>query len=171
MKKLVIRGRSDRTSRVVRLAEHDSDLNVQQQFKEDCDINGMVVKARRGIPPKFVRKGQPHYADFSNVPDLTEAFSIMERATESFRALPAALRLELHNDPRNLGQLTLEQAERYRLTKTIIREDESDEGSTPPGQPSRSPEAVKPASLPSAKGSKNPKTPMKGSSSDQSDQE
>jgi len=94
-------------------------LRTQQQFKDECDINRIVKNAQKGIPPRFLARGEPHYGDFSRVPDLTEAYNITHRAAEAFMTLPAQLRLELDNDPANIVHLTKDQIDRYDLGKKL----------------------------------------------------
>lgn len=105
---------------------------TQQQFKEECDMNRIVENAKRGIPPKFTNRGQPHYGDFSEVPDLTTAYNQIARAEEAFQSLPAQLRLELGNDPRNINKLSVDQIERYKLGKRLPEPGTEPEGSTLP---------------------------------------
>lgn len=99
--------------------EVPENLRTQQQFKNECDINRIVENAKKGIPPRFLARGEPHYGDFSRVPDLTEAYNITQRANEAFLSLPSKLRLELDNDPANIGNLTKDQIERYDLGKKL----------------------------------------------------
>lgn len=127
-----VRTRWDRLRRVVIEATPPEKALTQQQFKDDCDMNRIVKNAERGIPPRFRTRGEPHYGDYSEVPlDLAAMYDQIERAEEAFMQLPAQLRLELNNDPRNIGNLTKEQAERYRLTKTLPAEPVGN----PPSQP------------------------------------
>lgn len=113
----VVRGRFDRKRVFTRDNSDDESPKTQQQFKEECDMNRIVKNAERGIAPRFLARGVPQFGDFSNVPNLMEAHNIMQRAQEAFMNLPAALRLELGNDPTRINELTREQAERFKLTK------------------------------------------------------
>lgn len=99
--------------------ETPPELRAQQQFKDECDINRIVANAQRGIPPRFLSRGEPHYGDFSNTPDLAEAYNTIQRANQAFMNLPAQLRLELGNDPANISRLTQDQVERYKLGRTL----------------------------------------------------
>lgn len=105
---------------------------TQQQFKDECDMNRIVENAKRGIPPKFTNRGQPHYGDFSEVPNLTDAYNQIARAEEAFMSLPAQLRLELQNDPRNIDKITVEQIERFKLGKRLPEPGSSDSPTSPP---------------------------------------
>lgn len=95
-----------------------ANLMTQQQFKDECDINRIVKNAERGVPPRFMARGEPQYGDFSNVPDLTTAHQLIQDAHSAFMNLPSRLRLELNNDPANIAHLTKDQIERYGLGNT-----------------------------------------------------
>lgn len=137
-----IRNRFSQVRRSVRKVEDAGDHHTQQQFKDECDINRIVQNANRGVPPRYFAQGQPHYGDFSNVPDLMEAHDKIERAKQAFMTLPAGLRGELDNDPRRINEISREQIDRYKLKKTLVREDEEP---NPPGA-SSSPAPAKAAS-------------------------
>lgn len=107
-----------RRRRYTNLADAPEASLAQQQFKEDCDMNNIVRKAMRGIPPRFQREDEPQYGDFSNPIELERAFNTMAQAKDAFMNLPAELRLELNNDPRRIAYITAEQAKRYKLTET-----------------------------------------------------
>lgn len=126
-----IRNRFSHMRRTVVMAEHDDSVATQQQFKDECDMNRIVKNAQRGIPPKWVARGQPHYGDFSNVPDLMQAHDLIQNAKQAFLDLPSGLRAELRNDYRNIGELTDEQVERYKLGKILPKE--QDPEGNPPG--------------------------------------
>lgn len=127
-KQPVVRNRFSRSRRVVRMAATAEHLLTQQQFKDECDMNRIVKNAERGIPPRRFARGEPHYGDFSNVPDLAQSFEIVQRAQEAFMTLPSGLRAELGNDYRRINELTVDQVDRYKLRKTLPKEGE---GQTP----------------------------------------
>lgn len=133
---------------------------TKQEFKAECDINRIVERAKRGLAPAFNPR-KPFYGDFSNVPTLTEAFARIEEAQEAFMTLPAQLRRELGNDPRNISDLTVEQCERYGLMKE--KAPDAGDGGTPPS-PGQGARGVADPSNPPAKPAKKPKA-------DNSDQE
>jgi len=115
---------------------------TQQQFKDECDMNRIVKNAARGIAPSRFARGVANYGDFSEIPDVCEAYSIVQRAQEAFNTLPAELRLELNNDPTNVNKLTREQLERYKLLKQAPA----------PSQPAQSQPAASQAATPEVKG-------------------
>ena len=81
---------------------------AQQHFKEECDINNIVRKAEQGQPlinPLKPPTQQPMYGDFSEVPDLLEAYEVINQARmysegleEYFDDLPATTRRLFDND-------------------------------------------------------------------------
>lgn len=93
---------------------------VDQSDRDKVNINKIIERARRtGIWPTPNRS--PIYADVSSAPkDLLSAFAVVESAKEAFMTLPAKLRRELNDDPRNLepwlaDEANAEQAEKYGL--------------------------------------------------------
>ena len=71
---------------------------AHQQFKEECDIN--TIARNFGITgqlPQNVR--MPTYGDFSDVDDYQSALNAARRASQSFMAMPAAVRERFSNDP------------------------------------------------------------------------
>lgn len=72
---------------------------TQQSAKDECDINLIVERAKRGaiIEP---RPEAPMYGDFSEIPkDLRECLVIARRADELFMSLDANIRRRFDNDP------------------------------------------------------------------------
>lgn len=129
---------------------------VQQQFKSECDINVIVKRAEKGLVPAFMNRKAPAFGDFSEVPSLAEAYDRIAAAEQAFSELPAALRRELGNDPRNIGDLTDEQARRYNLLKTGLpaspEDDQGSGGGRPPGKSEDAPKGKSEAQPKSAKG-------------------
>lgn len=127
---------------------------VQQHMKQESDINQIVERARRGIPPTNVRSPGV-FADVSNTPqDLTAAFSQVESAWEAFNTLPARARDELSNDPRRLASANADFFIRHGLT--VPKEEpqakpgahQESEGGRPSGKEAKPPKASKKPSTP-----------------------
>lgn len=125
---------------------------TQQHMKVESDINTIVAKARRGIPPTNIRQ-DGRFADLSNAPeDLTDAFGRVQNAIDLFEQLPAKARQELGNDPRRLLEATPEFMVRHGLAKAL-QEPSVDPapgqgasgGTEPPQAPKGPKKAVKPA--------------------------
>lgn len=71
---------------------------TQQQFKDECDINTIVKQfGLTGKVPTSVY--QPTYGDFTTIEDFQSALHSMQRATDSFMAMPANVRERFANDP------------------------------------------------------------------------
>lgn len=75
-----------------------SDGRTKQAFKDSTDINKILAKAQKvGSLSHLVRHGAM-YGDFSDVPDLLEAKSRIERGQKIFDDLPSEVRREFAND-------------------------------------------------------------------------
>lgn len=75
---------------------------TKQEPKADADINNIMARVMKGMPATHLNPNAPRYGDFSQEPNLMEAYDVVLKAQESFDALPAAVRRELGNDPRAL---------------------------------------------------------------------
>lgn len=115
-----VRSRWDRMKVIVQLADAPEAARTQQQFKDECDINRIVRNAQRGIAPTRYARGEPQWGDFSEVPNLADAYETVARAEAAFMSLPAALRAELDNDPARINELTEDQIKRFRLGKEEV---------------------------------------------------
>lgn len=76
----------------------DPSLTVQS-FSEECDINGIIARASKGVVPTHINSRAPMYADVTNVPDYRSAFDIVKRANDLFMGLDAFVRERFANDP------------------------------------------------------------------------
>lgn len=71
---------------------------TKQSFKDDCDINLIIKRARlQGIVPRMVNL-QAIYGDVSGI-DFQAAVDLVRRSEELFAELPAQVRARFHNDP------------------------------------------------------------------------
>ena len=71
---------------------------TKQSFKDECDINNIMMKYIRTGLIDHVNRYQGRYGDFSDVPDLLNAFDIIEQSEEMFESLPSDIRKEFNND-------------------------------------------------------------------------
>lgn len=120
-----IRRSVDRVRSPMEILETPDNCLTKQEFKTECDMNVIVRRAMKGIPPAWTNPNSPQYGDFSNTPSLTEAYELIENAQEAFMNLPDELRRELDNDPRNISELTQDQISRYGLGKAPKKEAEA----------------------------------------------
>jgi len=81
-------------------------MAAHQQFKSECDINQIVARVRRGVPPRTIAR-QALYGDFSGVSDYRTALEHVRVANEAFMAIPAEIRLRFGNNPDQLHQFLL----------------------------------------------------------------
>lgn len=73
---------------------------TRQEFAEDCDINNLMSRYEKtGIINHF-NNGTPQYLDLSDVPDLQRAHEVLQEASFAFNNLPAHIRREFDNDPK-----------------------------------------------------------------------
>jgi len=80
---------------------NEENCKVQQQFKDEVDINTIVKRfGLTGEVPTGYRA--PMSGDFTGVNDFHTAMNAVRQAEESFMELPAALRKRFGNDPQEL---------------------------------------------------------------------
>lgn len=71
---------------------------TQQHLGNECDINTIMERARRGLPV-IQNARQAIYGDVSSVPQYREMLDIIRHAGEQFMLLPAKIRDRFQNDP------------------------------------------------------------------------
>lgn len=72
--------------------------NVQQNMKDECDINKIIEKYKlTGQAPVMYKN--PIYDDFSMVEDYQSSLNIIAQAHEQFENLPSSIRSQFSNDP------------------------------------------------------------------------
>lgn len=75
---------------------------TQQSAKDECDINLIVERAKRGADLTHVRNTAPMYGDFTNLPSYKDALLMVNKAREMFMSLDAVVRERFANDPGRL---------------------------------------------------------------------
>lgn len=75
---------------------------TQQNFKEQCNINTIVEKARRTGLLNHLNNRVPQYADVSNIPSYQEALAVVIQAENAFLSLDARTRERFANDPEKM---------------------------------------------------------------------
>lgn len=85
----------------VQLSFKNTKSKVQQNFKDEVDINNIIARAKKGQNPLFSQK-QPMYADLSDLPDYKEALNTVIKAEEAFSALPGKLKKHFEHNPKIL---------------------------------------------------------------------
>lgn len=89
---------TDNVSRETGLAIDPDDSVVQQQFKDECDIN--VIVKRFGLTGELPNGiDMPVSGDFTGVTDFHTALTLVRQAQESFQELPAEIRERFNNEP------------------------------------------------------------------------
>lgn len=72
---------------------------VQQQFRDECDINNLMKGYEKGKAITHFNKYQGSYEDVSDAPSYHDACNIVIKSNEAFDTLPAAVRDHFGNDP------------------------------------------------------------------------
>lgn len=73
---------------------------TQQSAKDECDINLIVERAKRGAEISHVNERVPQYGDFTQIPtDLRECLMQVKKAETAFMSLDAHVRARFQNDP------------------------------------------------------------------------
>lgn len=75
---------------------------TQQSAKDECDINLIVEKAKRGAIVSHVNPAAPQYGSLIGFPSFREALDIVTKAQLAFAALDARIRDRFANDPAKL---------------------------------------------------------------------
>lgn len=89
---------------------------TDQSYKNSSDINVIMKQYEKtGLLPQQTHI-EPKFGDFSNTPDLIEAFNIANRAVEAFDSLPPDIRKAMDNNPANL-ELYISNPENYETLK------------------------------------------------------
>lgn len=76
---------------------------TQQSGKDECDINIIVERAKRGADLSLLaRSGAPMYGDFTGLPSYRDALLMVNKARDMFMSLDAFVRERFANDPAKL---------------------------------------------------------------------
>jgi len=72
---------------------------TKQSFKDECDINKILVKYEKTGLLEHKNRYEGKYADVTGVVDYQTALNIVQDAEEAFMSLPARVRTEFDNNP------------------------------------------------------------------------
>lgn len=79
------------------------EIAAQQSGAQECDINYIVERAKRGSDVSHLNTRTAQYGDFTEVPtDLRECLVKVRKADEAFMSLDAHVRKRFDNDPAKL---------------------------------------------------------------------
>lgn len=79
--------------------DFSGDGKTKQSFRQQCDVNTIVEKARKTGLVTHLNAKKPMYMDVGNVPDYQTALDIVNKADSQFSALSAKVRERFGNDP------------------------------------------------------------------------
>lgn len=73
---------------------------TQQSAKDECDVNVIIDRVKRGADIPSATVNPPMYGDFTVIPtDLRECLNTVRQADELFMSLDAKVRRRFDNDP------------------------------------------------------------------------
>lgn len=73
---------------------------TQQSAKDECDVNVIIDRIKRGADIPNASPNPPRYGDFTAIPtDLRECLNIVRQADELFMSMDAKVRRRFDNDP------------------------------------------------------------------------
>jgi phage internal scaffolding protein len=91
-----------RSSIVFDPKKYPEDVSLtKQQYKDDCDINVIMKRAKKGIMPNLTTL-KPRFDDVSHIGDYSTIMNTLVKADQEFAKLPAHLRNKFDNDPAKL---------------------------------------------------------------------
>lgn len=93
------RGRLLGLDRVRVVIDTGRESQVQQQFKDEVDVNNIVRRFGLEVGQRAVIVPGGVYGDFTGVNDFESALDAVERAEEGFMRLPPEAREKFANDP------------------------------------------------------------------------
>jgi len=72
---------------------------AKQSMRDECNVNLIVDRFRKGAMVTHLSKGVPSFVDVSEVGDYRSALEHLRSTQEFFRHLPAKVRAFFQNDP------------------------------------------------------------------------
>lgn len=95
----------------------DDESKTQQQFRDECDINRIVLRASQGADISHVNSRVARYGDFTNIPDYRAAFDVVHRAESLFMSMDWRVRERFNNDPQRMVQFLMDPKNRDEAVK------------------------------------------------------
>jgi hypothetical protein len=96
-----------------------SDGRTSQAFKDDTDINKLLVRPTREGTLSHIEAHGGHYGDFTDYPDLMEAHDRLQRGQAIFDQLPAETKREFQNSPQRFFAFVNDPQNADRLHKVL----------------------------------------------------
>jgi len=103
---------------------------VQQQFKDECDVN--VIVRRFGVTgelPQGLEGGM--FGDFSGIEDFESAVARIDEIRGRFAALPAEVREKYRNDPTEMWRAARAMSDDELVKATTLEEPAKPEEKAP----------------------------------------
>lgn len=111
----------------------NSTARTQQHMRDECDVNQIMKKWRRTGELTHLNPTTGVYGNFASGGDYLEAINQIEEANEQFGRLDAEVRSRFNNNPNELLEFVMDDANREEaMTIGIIPKDDP---VGPPAQP------------------------------------
>lgn len=117
---------------------------TKQSFKDECDINNIIARARDGGDISHINTRVGTYGDFTNVPSYRDALDFVREADEMFLGLDPNVRARFRNDPQELLSFLADDKNREEAVKLgILPPPEAKDASPKAKAPEKAPEGSK----------------------------
>lgn len=84
------------------MAFDQAESRTKQEFRDECDINNIMKRWKRGQAISHLNEARPSFGDFTHVRDYLTAFEAVSEAQDAFAQLSAEIRDRMGNDPATL---------------------------------------------------------------------
>lgn len=132
---------------------------TKSEFKDECDINRILKRHQDTGIVEHLARGQPRFADVSEVPQYFDAQLIVVHANQLFSELPSRIRKRFDNDPGAFldfvrDPANIEEARSLGILPPLQTSEPAtpaEGASAPPGGPQGAPDAAGGGGNPSTK--------------------
>lgn len=114
---------------------------TKQSFKEQCDINRIMARAKKKGSLTHINARPGFYGDVSGVVDYRSALEMVRNMDSMFRKLPAKVRSRFDNDVGTMLEFLRDPGNREEAIKLGLVEKPVKEASVPPGEGAEKPPA------------------------------
>jgi len=109
-------GKHDKKGRLIQPTYKDG--RTKQSFKDETDINKILIRAQKAGTMSHLQKYEGTYGDFADF-DFFEANLQLTKGREVFDALPSELRTEFHQSPAEFFEYVNDPANHEDLRKKL----------------------------------------------------
>nr|QJB20248.1 MAG: internal scaffolding protein [Microvirus sp.] len=94
---------------------NDDECMTQQHFRDECDVNTIMLKYGASRLLEHYGQFQGNYGDFTEVQDYQTSLNEVIKAEEMFMSLPSQLRSRFENDPSQFLSFVSDEANRSEM--------------------------------------------------------